>query len=130
MVDSDTIPPEDALDKLLELDVPIATGITPIIKGNKPYANVYIHAGDVEHPYPIAKTPMGIFEVVGCGASCLLIRRDVLEKMEKPWFKSLEFDNGAVCSEDLFFCEKAIQAGFTITAHSGVRCGHAKTIIV
>lgn len=56
---------------------------------------------------------------VGFGA--LLIRREVFEKIEKPWFaftyKDLEPTDDLSCGyegEDLYFCKKAKAAGFNI----------------
>ena len=128
MIDSDTIPPEDALDHI-GTDK-ILTGVTHIQRAEGPRANVYIVPEDVEKPMTIAELPKERFTVAGCGASFLVVHRSVFEAIPKPWFKTLEFDNGNICSEDLYFCEQATNAGFEIVCDPGIVCGHAKTTII
>lgn len=135
MVDADTIPPANTISDLISLlegdgSADVATGITPRIHGKQFTSNVYINYADVENPSPIHELPRSPFRVVGCGASCLLIKREILEKLSKPYCKTIEFDNGAYCSEDLYLCEQVIKAGGTIVAHPGVVCGHVKEIVI
>ena len=128
MVDSDTIPPEGLLFGISQYD--IVTGVTPILRGDESFANVYINTTDVESPLRLNELPTEPFKVVGCGASFLYIKRHVLEEMSKPWFKTIEFDNGNICSEDLYFCEQVIKNGFDIWCLPQFRCQHAKTILL
>jgi len=135
MVDADTIPPMDAIPKLLSLlegdgGTDMATGITNRIGERHHTANVYRTYQDVENPETIGDLPQSPFRVVGCGASCIIIKREILEKISKPYCKTIEFDNGAYCSEDLYLCEQITKAGGTIVAHPGVVCGHVKEIII
>ena len=132
MIDSDTIPPEDALDHI-ELTVAqpkILTGITNIQREEGSRANVYINTVDVENPSKIEDLPKERFTVAGCGASFLVVHRSVFEAIPKPWFKTIEFDNGNICSEDLYFCEQARNAGFEIVCDPAIVCGHAKTVVI
>jgi hypothetical protein len=130
MVDADTIPPEETVDYLMHLIkecVDVATGITPIILNSlEQKANVYRAHEDVEKMIKIKDLPSVPFEVVGCGASCIMITREILEKLPKPYFKTIEYDDGKICSEDLYFCEQVRKVGGKIVAHPGVRCGHIK----
>lgn len=124
MVDSDTVPPADAIEKLMALEADVATGVTPIVKGNKLSWNVYKTHPEVEEVVTYEdKEP---FEVVGCGASCLLISRETLKALKQPYFKTIEFDNGAYCSEDLYFCEQVTKAGKKIMCEPSVQCAHHK----
>jgi hypothetical protein len=52
------------------------------------------------------------------GGHCLLIRREVFEAMEPPWFSNRKG------YEDRFFCEKAIAAGFPLYVDRSVVAGH------
>lgn len=63
----------------------------------------------------------GIRPVDGVGAACLCLRRDMLEAIEPPWFK---FEGSG---EDLYFCRKAIAAGFEIRIDTSVIVGHVGT---
>jgi len=59
-------------------------------------------------------------EVDATGAGCLLIRRDVLEKLGEAPFGPCETDIG----EDIWFCKQAKMAGFDVTLDWSVLCGH------
>lgn len=52
------------------------------------------------------------------GGHCLLIRREVFEAMEPPWFSNRKG------YEDRYFCEKAIAAGFPLYVDRSVVAGH------
>lgn len=133
MIDADTTPPRNAIEVLAwilsESGASVATGITPIVLNSlQQKANVYRTHEGVEKSIKISELPYVPFEVVGCGASCIMITREILEKLPKPYFKTIEYDNGKICSEDLYFCEQVRKVGGTIVAHPDVRCGHVKEI--
>jgi len=135
MVDSDTLPPNNAIDTLMSLlegegGADVATAITPIKRDEGRSVNVYKNYPDVEKFQPFSELPEGPFEVVGCGCACILFKREILERIEKPYCKSIEFDDGNYCSEDLFLCEKITKAGGRIVADPRVICGHAKEMIM
>lgn len=130
-IDSDTVPPPNTLDEFSKYkDDKVMTGITPIIRGDKLCQNIFIETTDVVNPKPMDQKhiPSSPVIVVGCGASCLLIHKDVLQSMTFPYFRSIEFENGGYCSEDLYFCEKVRDAGYRILAVPEVICSHYKTI--
>jgi len=56
------------------------------------------------------------------GCHCLLMRRDVLEEMEPPWFQGYEPGG-----EDQYFCEKAFEMGVPTYVDLSVVVGHAAT---
>lgn len=130
MVDCDTVPSRDTLKRLLDIStdkMTVATGVTAIKKGGQICPNVYIEAEHVEGCHSVAHFTKP-FEVVGCGASCLLMSRELLEKMEKPYFKTTEFDEGKICSEDLYFCDKVREVGGKIICDPQVVCTHFKEV--
>jgi len=61
-----------------------------------------------------------LLEVGSVGAACLLIRREVLEKVKEPWFVF----NSDGLGEDMNFCNKAKENGFRIFVDFSVMCGH------
>lgn len=73
-----------------------------------------------------------LFEVTGLGMDCTMIRVKDLAKLEKPWFKTIDtidptlegVPSGTSWTEDLYFCNKATEAGLKIYADAGVLCDH------
>jgi len=128
-IDSDTEPPADALDRLLALDVSIATGCYGILMPSGP--RWALLARDPQGRYRLLGRLIrddGPFEVDACGAGCLLVRRDVIERLGWPWFRWRERRNGSQLSEDIFFCRRANRLGLRVVADPAVRCGHPKPI--
>ncbi len=67
----------------------------------------------------------GIIEVEGIGFGSMLIKSDVMATIDYPQFlymHSIDFKN--TLSEDMYFCEKAKQAGYKIYANLDVKCEH------
>jgi SAM-dependent methyltransferase len=61
-------------------------------------------------------------EIHGAGTGCMLIRRDVLERMKPPWF---HFKYGTT-SEDMTFCYDAMKAGVRIWVDAAVIPSHLR----
>lgn len=136
MIDSDTIPPMDALDKLLALDLDIVTGLTPIIEHDASRQNdsngFYKKYNAVNLNDEFTQANVGVIDIRGCGGSCLMIKRHVLEKMKYPWFRfKYEDDHGksTFIGEDVYFIMMSIANGFKPKADTSVICGHKKPII-
>lgn len=67
----------------------------------------------------------GLVPVVGAGTGGMLIRSEVFYEIKQPWF--LHTDEH---SEDLYFCDRAIAAGFPIFVDLEARLGHITPINV
>jgi len=126
-VDSDVAPPIFALDKLLKMDADIATGIYPILLSEALYWDVT----DMEDNWiPYHETlPTKPFETVSCGAGCLLVKKEVIDKMDWPYFKMVyqpkyPTGNPMKQGEDIYFSQKARDLGYKIIANPAVRCRH------
>jgi hypothetical protein len=122
----------DLLEKLLvsaqAYDLPI---LVPLCSARRaPFALVdYGRNPDPDGPdyLPVSLTDIpaeGIVELDAAGSAGMLIRRDVLEAIDYPWF--LNSDR----SEDILFCEVAVGAGFKIHADVACRLGHILTAVV
>lgn len=61
----------------------------------------------------------GLLPIEGAGLACALIRRDVFEQLESPYFFPLPN-----MGEDLAFCLKLQEAGVLMYADTTVTCGH------
>lgn len=55
----------------------------------------------------------GIEEVEALGFGAILIRTEVFIMMEEPWFAT-PYDGQGFVGEDVFFCRKAIEAGYKV----------------
>jgi hypothetical protein len=131
-LDSDVIPPHDALIRLIARGLPIISGTyhrrsppegVPVAQKNGQW---FVHP-------PANK----IAEVDVVGAGCLLVHRSVFEKLPyqrpkegKKWFdwrvdkRGLE-PPGASMSEDFTFCNWARMHGYKIYLDLSVQCRHA-----
>jgi len=114
-LDSDVLVPANIIPHLLALDLPVVSGIVPA-RGISGQAPVVREAGNG----PYLKWKVGErFEVEGTGAACLFVAREVIDAIEPPWF---EWSEGE--SEDMAFCRKAREAGYSITVDAAIQCGH------
>lgn len=134
-IDSDVVPPVDALELLLAANVDVVSGLYPSewydngVHRIKTRNNVF---SDIrEDGELIEANGKGIQEIRSCGGGCLLIKRHVLEEMEAPWFKFHYDGKGQMnLGEDVDFCKKLKESGVKLHAHFGVQCNHVKTIIL
>ena len=134
-VDSDTLPPYNALQKLLLQNKDIISGLTPIIEHDENRKNdsngYYRKLNVVGLNDKFVEPYLGTIEVKGAGSSCILIKREVFEKMQKPYYRfQYQDDNGkyVVIGEDILFTIKAKELGFKIWADTSLICKHEKTI--
>lgn len=132
-IDSDVVPPPDALVLLLRLDADVAAGICPIYADKRVVWNVQIKNGD---PWlgMEKKLPKKPFETFSVGAGCILIRREVLVDIKWPWFQT-EYQeifknegHGIAIGEDVYFVRKAIDHGYKVVVHPDVKCKHFNQI--
>lgn len=128
-LDSDTEPPLDVIDRLLAVDSPLAVGCYALLMPEGLRWALSIRGDDgryrllKELPYPDRP-----FNVDAAGAGCLLIRRDVFDKVKWPWFKWVEHADGAQMSEDVYFFDQCRAAGIPLVCDPRVRCYHYKTV--
>lgn len=125
-LDDDVVAPVNTIQSLINLNVDIASGL-------------YYRRAMPIHPVALLDTPsgpqplqnlIGVQKVDFVGAGCLLIRRNVLEKMAsingKMWFEwTLDKDlPGRKLSEDFEFCRKAKAIGYDMYVDTRIRCSH------
>lgn len=144
-MDSDMVFPADALDRLLAHDLPIVSG-TYFARTNNPVPHVYDFVRTDElgvrwyhpkgeafvewiraHPEAASLPNVHAFpdpwlvKCDGIGGGCLLIKREVFERMPAPWFENALGSKGG---EDFDFCEKAKRLGYEIWADFAIQCDH------
>jgi hypothetical protein len=70
------------------------------------------------------------FECTGLGTGAMMIRTEIFSKLPEPWFKTLDEDmppEGYTMlrqTDDLYFCNRVIEAGGKILADANVLCVH------
>lgn len=123
----------DCLLRLLKAadETPEADILVPlVVKRNPPWHLVIFHQnGEREEdgmprwlPYQWSEVPEeGTFEIDAAGSAGMLVKREVLDTMGDPWFRST---GGVVLNEDVTFCRDATQHGFRIYASADVTMGH------
>ena len=93
----------------------------------------------INMPFPVAvrKDKEGLYKhyagsgidwVDATGASFLLIKRKVLEKIERPFYFSYHKNGLASAGEDFNFCEQVKKEGFEVWVDFNHLCGHKKVI--
>lgn len=128
MTEMDMVLPIDIIPALLALDKPVASGLY-FLRGGKGEPCLYVKTiTPPDNPYP--HTPVRIFpheepfklgKKGGCpGLGCVLIRREVFEKIEYPYFDLKENGYGS----DMYFYTKVRDAGFEVWVDPRMRCGH------
>jgi hypothetical protein len=140
MVDSDVLPPPDAIDRLLEHDLPVVGGWyrkKEKFKVKKPDGSIEVVQRPVVYDYSRFKEEtqkymfnerldagQGLEKVDGIGAGCLLLRRDAAEKVGKSPY-SLLFGG-----EDLTFCRTLHDNGIDIFVDWSINASHVGTFNV
>lgn len=125
-IDSDIISPKGAIDKLIDMNVDIASGLY-FAKG-KPYLPVARLIKDGHHFFLEDFEYNKVIDVAGVGMGFCLIKAEVFKKIKYPYFKFDWIDDGNggayEVAEDLFFCDQAKAAGYSIKLNTGIVLEH------
>lgn len=131
-LDSDMVFPPDTLVDLFRLitehGADIAGGLC--CRGYEPFDPVVWAKDSQRTLVPFVDYNLGdIIEVGATGCACLLIKREVFEKLERPWFQiSVEKEGGYVIKrgEDIYFTRRATASGFKILVNTAYDIGHLR----
>lgn len=134
MIDSDTVPPENALGMLLEGNNMIKTGTyiwsddnSLTVSSRLKARNMMLYNRERLMTRLEIKALKGAsIRIAASGLGCALLKTDVFKILEPPFFKWVTYDNGDILGEDLYFAEKCKNAGIPIILDSRVLCGHIK----
>jgi hypothetical protein len=110
-----------AIRYMMWLNLPICGGLMRVRGLGFPYMVYnYIKKDDAFKPVPDKdlKDRGKIVEVDGIGMGCTLIKREVFEAIEKPYFLQDKW------TEDFYFEWKAREAGFKTYAVCDIQCSH------
>jgi len=149
-IDNDCLFPPGAVKRMVDHDLPyICAGMYTTDVPPRPTIGQYIgHATDGKIHYSWSKyakkvahyvwnvqekdgvdrndilfpqTKQDLYKIDGSGMHFTLIRRDVIENVDPPWFKTL---NTTGAGEDFHFCKKVADAGYPMYADLSVQTGH------
>lgn len=122
-IDSDVVPemnPNEAILRLLMCDANISSGIYRARQKAGFNWAMWMKNPNGDGFLPIADWRGNWLAVDAIGFGCVLIKREVFERLPKPWFV---WPNESP-SEDFLFCELAKKHGFSINVFTDVRCSH------
>jgi hypothetical protein len=129
MVDSDTEPTPDALERLLSLNVDIACGVYKLIMPEGMRWAVMDRREDGKYYLQEKLTDdANPFYADAAGAGIMLIRRGVFKSLTRPWFQFVEHEDFTQETEDVFFFKKCNAMGIRPRIDPKVRCTHHKLI--
>lgn len=137
-VDDDIQLPEDAILKLIEADKDIIAGFYRLKVQSKAQTAIRLDKKGPDYG-EILKAGIAA-PAIYVSAGCMLIKQSVIEAMikhspELEYTRNLTQDAAwalympciykrEYLSEDWAFCQRAVDAGFGIWCHGGVKCGH------
>jgi GT2 family glycosyltransferase len=135
-IDNDIIPPTNALQVLLGADKDV---IAPLCFTMKQDDSGYWFPMIVAHKYNKAKQyeqyipiddPQGVHETDIVTGGCHLVRREVMEKLERPYYFTYHKNGIVEYSEDFVFSQQCQKLGYKLFTHYGLPCKHMKVVDV
>lgn len=97
----------------------------------EPYEPLAFNQDEDGHMYQLTSTPPGIGKVDYLGTGCILIAREVFERIPEPWFKyDYPIDEHGVVhypSEDIWFSRKCREAGIDLWLDTTIESAHHGT---
>lgn len=121
MVDDDHTFDRRLLINLLDRHLPIV-GAAAVSRKPPYYVCAYLPGAN--HAMGFHDFDGTLVEVEAVGTGAILIRRNVFEALEPPWFEVGFDENGRNISEDVTFCHRAREAGFTVHLDGTQTIGH------
>ena len=111
-IDSDMRFPKDALQILLSRKLPIV-GVNATTRRFPCLPTALDIDNETNDLVKVtSKDKTWLEQVMGVGFGMVLIRKEVFQKVEKPWFWFDTTAKGGLIGEDIYFCAKAFDGGF------------------
>jgi GT2 family glycosyltransferase len=130
MMDTDQVHPPDTITRLHAIDADIASGV--VHRRYPPFDPIFFRGsrGNYKHVPDDDVYSGDIIEVDLTGCGCIMYKAEVFESLPAPWFVTAEDESGKVIGEDIYFCEKAREAGYRIFVDTGLWIDHISTFRV
>jgi len=125
-VDYDVLPRSTTLKKLLEHDKDIVCATYPIIQKCK-----ISWCLSKEEPFKlmdIPDLPKNPFKVNVGSNGMMLVKMDVFDNIEWPYWRNKYFEDGIKMGADIFFFDKVKKAGYDVWVDPKLTCGHFKMV--
>lgn len=130
-IDDDHTFRPDTLARLAGRDVPIVAPV--VLTKRPPFRPVFyphrVATGYIAGSLNDLPTDGSLHEVQAVGAAGMLIHRRVFDALTDPWFEAGKVD-GQALGEDLWFCQKARDAGFPVHVDPTVTLGHLAPVSI
>jgi hypothetical protein len=133
LIDGDMDFPNDILIRLFRLlkqGADLAGGLC--YRGYPPHEPIAKHPTKTGNMRPLIDFQFGdIIEPKGTGTACLLVKREVFEKVPRPWFTITRDSNDPLKitkSLDFYFTNRAVELGFKLWIDTSEDVGHLKEI--
>lgn len=128
-LDDDMIVPADTLERLLSRPaVPVLSALyIARIAPFPPLAFKRAEANGAVFKEFLCVEDIGVKPVAAVGAGAMLVRREVWERLDAPWFTLGQLDAEA-WGDDLHFCKKVRDAGMEVMVDYDTVCGHMGTV--
>jgi len=130
-VDSDVVPPDDAIERLLRHGLPIVSGVCPTVQprsASDPALVIRAAVSIGEHDGGwctyFHRLPRDLFECEFFGGAFFLVQRGVFEDIEWPWFKLVFGERGVLWPEDFWFCNVAKAYRYQLWCDPTVQAKH------
>lgn len=117
LLEDDVVPPEDVLDRLLRIDGPVVTATYPRWHDGRLTTN----AQAIGDPGWSDRVPRRVFPVRRCRLGCVLVRREVFERVPPPWFMGVVSADRFV-EDDEWFCDAVRRARMPILCDGTTVC--------
>lgn len=127
-IDSDTLIKKGQLEQLLLQDKDAITGVSYM--KTLPYYSLIRKRIGYRLYNPIEPYGTELINIDGAGFGCFLIKTDVFNKIEYPWFQfhyMKHDDKWRHIGEDLYFCDQLKNANIDIYCDPTVQCVHIGT---
>lgn len=128
-LDNDHYFEADTIKKLLSHDLPIVGGLS--FQRVPPYEPVMYRGRINEYKTVTEWKEKSLVEVDTTGTGCLMIKREVFEKIDPPWFEFMKNPDPNVpygIGEDVIFCNKAKLEGYKIFVDTSCTNKHIGTV--
>jgi len=123
-MDHDVVFPGDTIDKLLAHEKPVV-GATYNMRGVEPPSTCVVLLDEHGDKTPWEHLPKEPFRCEALPGGAMLVRMDVFDKIDRPWFAIQEDETGELSmSEDVWFCNRVRAAGMEIWCDPTIPTGH------
>ena len=125
-VDYDVLPRHNTLRKLFEHDKDVISGVYPACQKFK--ISWCLSRDEDFKLMDFEDLPNNPFKVhVACNGM-LLVKMEVFDNIEWPYWRTEYFEEGQTKGADLYFFDKVREAGYDIWVDPKLKCGHFKTV--